>query len=156
MTATRSARAAEGRVCSGVCRSRSASATGAAAPVGIGRPRRTERLGEHPRAHQTQQAGAEHDPREGNLEEEDRDEGSRRDRDLHGMAQRAAPDAQQRLEDEREHRGLDAEEDALHERKVAVGRVEEAQHEDRDEARAARRARPRRARRASGAAASPT
>ena len=44
----------------------------------------------------------------GTLEEEDGHEGERRDRDLHASAQRAAADAQHRLDHHREHGGLRA------------------------------------------------
>jgi hypothetical protein len=58
------------------------------------------------RAEIADHAGREDDDREGDVEKEDRDKGDRRERDHHPVAQRALSDADDGMDHDREHRGL--------------------------------------------------
>jgi hypothetical protein len=65
----------------------------------------------------------------------DGDEGGRSERDHDPVAQRAAADAHDRFQHDRQHGRLQAEEQRLHRRHLAEPGVQPAQHHDRDEAR---------------------
>ena len=79
-------------------------------------------------------AGRNDDDREGDVEKEDRDKGDRGERDHQPVAQRALADADDGLDHDREHRGLQAEEHRLDEADIAIGRVDVAQAHDGDDA----------------------
>ena len=67
-------------------------------------------------------------------EKENGDEGRGRDRDHDPVAQRALSDADHGLDYDREHRGLQAEEQRFDEADIAVGRVDVAERHDGDDA----------------------
>lgn len=77
-----------------------------------------------PAADQADQPGAEHDQGEGRTQGEHGHEGRRRQSDHGAVLQDAAADAQQRLDHDGEHRGLHAEEQRRHQRRLAVGGVQ--------------------------------
>ena len=70
-----------------------------------------------------------HDDGKGHAEEEDRNESGRRDRPMLAPRQRAPADAQERLDDDDEHRGFDAEEEGRHQRQIAEGGIDERERE---------------------------
>ena len=65
------------------------------------------------RATSRSSAGGEHDQRERDLEEEDRDEAQRGDRRIAGFFERAPADAHHGLDDDRDHRRLETVEERL-------------------------------------------
>jgi hypothetical protein len=85
--------------------------------------------------HVPDQPGDEHDERERDAEREDGDERGRRDRDHDPVLQRAAADAQDGFDDDREHRWFQAEENGRDERDVGVAHVQDAQRQDGEESR---------------------
>jgi hypothetical protein len=78
--------------------------------------------------------GRDDDDRERHREEEDRDKGYRCQRQHDVVAQRALADAHQRLDHDREHRGLQPEEQRLDIPDLAEGGVDDAQRHDGDDA----------------------
>jgi hypothetical protein len=82
---------------------------------------------------EAERGSGEDDPGVRHREAEERDERGERESDVCAPAQRAASDAQQRLDDQREHGGLHAEEERGDERDAAPGRVEqrERRHHER-------------------------
>ena len=80
-------------------------------------------------------AGGDDDDREGHAEKEDRDEGDAGQCDHEAIAQRAAADPDHSLDHDREHGGLQPEEQRLDESDMAESRVDIAQAHDGDDAR---------------------
>src|SRR5882757_2963281 len=80
------------------------------------------------------EAGGNDDQGKRRAEEEDSDEGERRDGDHDPVAQRAFADAEHGLDHDGEHRGFQAEEQGLDEADVAVDRVDVAEAHDGDDA----------------------
>ena len=68
------------------------------------------------------------------VEKEDADEGRRRERDQCPVLERALADPDHRLDDDRQHRGLEAEEQRRDDRNVAPAGVDVAERHDRDDA----------------------
>lgn len=97
--------------------------------------RRQRHRGHRASTEQAQKPRSEHDPREGHVEEEDRHEGRSGDGPFGSVSKSPSPDAQERLEHEGQDGGLDPEEEPLDERHVAEAHVQQAQREDREEAR---------------------
>ncbi len=83
----------------------------------------------------TDQPGTEDDERERHLEEEDRDEGRRREADHDAVLERPLADAHDRLEHHREHRRLQPEEQRRDDADLAPGGVDQAQGHDGDKPR---------------------
>ena len=72
----------------------------------------------------------EHDQREGQLEREDRDEGSRGDPPQHIVLQRARANAMRRLHDDRRDRRLDTVEQSGDQRHIAEDQVDPRQRDE--------------------------
>ena len=86
-------------------------------------------------AERTGERRCEHDPGEVDPEEKDADERRRRDGPQYAMLQRARADAPRCEQHHRHHRRLDAVENALHQRHVAPGQIDAAQHREQQEGR---------------------
>ena len=85
-------------------------------------------------AGEADQGRGQHDQRKRHGEEEDGDEGGGGEPDLDGMGQRARADPPHRVEDDRQHRRLEAEEQSVDRADIAVEEIEPAQAHDRDDA----------------------
>lgn len=79
--------------------------------------------------------GCKDDQREGDTEKEDGDEGGRRDADHHPVLECPAANTEDRLDDHREHGGLEAEEETFDDGDIAEGGVDVAEAENREEPR---------------------
>ena len=83
----------------------------------------------------TDEAGAEHDEGERQVEQGERHEGGRRQGQHHAVAQRPPADAHDRFEHDGENRRLQPEEQGLDQADIAEQRIDPAERHDGDEAR---------------------
>ena len=88
----------------------------------------------HRRRGETDERCAKDDDRERHVEKENADEGGRREPDQRLVLERAFADPHHRLDDDRQHRGLEAEEQRRDDRNIAPARVYVAQRHDGDDA----------------------
>ena len=132
------------------CRQRSGAA-GTSGPASSFKPMQRGRRSRHQEA---DQRGRDHDHRKRNRQEVDADEGRPRDPEQHRGLERALADADERLDHDHQHGGLDAEQRAIDERDAAPERIERGSGPASRARPAARTGCRRRARRARRAAAS--